>query len=120
MWLIVEWQFAQMTACVSWKLMRPPLSVPAIDANGHTPVYGAAAPTSVGAAATSAGNFVHTNVSCTHRVRRNAKFDTNCACTPGFVSTPAFGPPFTHSAGVNVTLPSYVGQLPEDAVNKSV
>src|SRR5262249_47561733 len=112
MWLIVEWQFAQMTACVSWKFTRPPLSVPAIELNGHTPVYGAAAPTSVGVAETSAGNFVHTNVSCTHRVRRNAKFELYCACTPGLVSTPAFGPPFAQSAAVNTLVPSNVGQVP--------
>ena len=42
MWLIVEWQFAQMTADMSWKSTRPvpPCLAIAIDWNGHTPVYG--------------------------------------------------------------------------------
>src|SRR5262245_64683795 len=110
MWFIVEWQFAQMTADVSWKFTRPPPLVGlAIDANGHTPVYGEAPPTSVGVAETSAGNFVHTNVSCTQRVRRNAKLPKNCFITPGFDNTPACTPPLAHSAGVNVKAPSNVG-----------
>jgi len=38
MWLIDVWQFAQMVAETSWKSTRPPLSLPAIEANGQTPV----------------------------------------------------------------------------------
>src|SRR5690242_555036 len=124
MWLIVVWQFAQMTADVSWKSTRPvpPLSmVVAIDLNGHTPVYGDVPPTLVGVSETSAGNFTQSKVSWTHRTRRNAKFEKNCFITPGLVSTPAFGPPLVHSAGVNTpVLSSNVGQLPLDAVNRSV
>src|ERR1044071_1389076 len=103
MWLIDEWQFAQMTADVSRKFTRPPpLSGDEIDLNGHTPVYGDAPPTSTGVDATSAGNFVHTKVSWTQRVRRNAKFEKNCFITPGFVNTPAVGPPLPQAAGVKL------------------
>ena len=56
-----------------FKPKTPPLFGLEIDWNGHTPVYGAAPPTSVGSFEVSAGNFVQTNVSCTKRERRNAR-----------------------------------------------
>src|SRR5690349_19189108 len=111
-----------MTADVSWKLMRPlPFVGLAIELNGHTPVYGAAPPTSVGACETSAGNFVQTKTSWTQRARRKARLPKYWAITPGFVSTPALGPLFVHSAEANVPLASVkVGQLSAPAVNMSM
>src|SRR6476469_8689210 len=113
-----------MTALVSWKSTRPtpPLVVVVeIELNGHTPVYGELPPTLVGVVETSAGNFVQTKVSWTQRTRRNAKFEKNCFITPGFVSTPACGPPFAQSAAAKVpAVMSNVGQLPFAFVNRSV
>src|SRR3990167_3424939 len=125
MWFIVEWQFAQITAAVSWKLIRPTVVPSEMLVNGHTPVYGEAPPTSVGAAAISIGNLAQSNVSCTHLTRRNARLPKKWAIAPVSVRTPTLGPVPAQSAGVNVavpTVPSYtnVGQVPVVAVNSSV
>ena len=91
MWLIVEWQFAQMTArrVLEVDAARRRCRCVAIESERPHAGVRRAPPTSVGVAETSAGNFVQTNVSCTQRTRRNAKFEKNCFITPGFVSTPA-------------------------------
>src|SRR5690242_2239330 len=116
-----EWQLAQMTLVVLRKSTRPPLALPAMLVNGNTPVYGAMPPMSVGAGAISAGNFVHANVSCTQRTRRNARLPKNCLCTPGCVRRPTVvGAPLLQSAGVNaLVVRSNVGQVPEVAVSRS-
>ena len=88
---------------------------------GHTPVYGEAPPTSTGAPVASAGNRTQSKVSWTQRTRRNARLPKNDAITPGLVSTPALGPPLTHSASVNTEVPSLkVGQLLAGFVNRSM
>src|SRR5215510_1005085 len=98
--------------------MRPPLSVPAMLANGHGAVYGALfAPAGCGAP-TSAGNAVQSNTSCTQRTRRNARFEKNCFITPGFVNTPAvIGGLFAQLAVVIVPFAATVGHVPVVAVN---
>src|SRR5262249_48174945 len=102
MWLMVEWQLAQIAAVTLWKSTRPPpLLGLAVLLNGQTPRYGAAPWTSTGVFEISAGNCRQSKVSWIQRTRRNPKFEKNCCCTPGLVSTPALGPPFAHSALVN-------------------
>lgn len=61
---------------------------------------------------------MQSNTSCTQRTRRNARFETNCVITPGFVSTPAVtGGLFVQFADV-IVVPEIVGQVPVVAVNK--
>ena len=72
MWFIVVWQFAQMTADVSWKLIFAVVP-PVMLSNAQGLVY-APAPMTCGVAENSAGNFEQTNVSWMKRTRRNAMF----------------------------------------------
>src|SRR4051812_47930275 len=119
MWLSDWWQFAQMTADTSWKFTRP-VERPEMLWNGHTPMYGAAPPTSCGAAPISTGNFAQSNVSWTQRTRRKAKFEKNCFIAPWFEITPACGPvPVQFAAVIVSRFADTVGQLPVDAVNSS-
>src|SRR5689334_12788943 len=97
--------------------MRPPLSVPAMLANGHGAVYGALfVPTGTGWP-TSAGNAVQSKTSCTQRTRRNARLPKYCFIAPGFVSTPAvIGGLFAQFAAV-IVVPATVGHVPVVARN---
>src|SRR4051795_6311730 len=98
MWLSVWWQLAQIAADTSWKLTRPPPLVGlAMLVNGHTPMYGAEPPTSVGVVEISTGKRRQSNVSWTNRPRRIDRFEKNCFIRPGLVSTPDLGPPLVHS-----------------------
>src|SRR5258706_16200921 len=119
MWLRLEWQFAQITAEVSRKFTRPPVAVPEMLSNGKLPVYGVAPPTSLPASEISAGSFVHANVSCTQRTRRNAKLLNKCACMDGFVKMPAcVGVPFAQLPGVTWNVVALiVGPVPCVAMN---
>src|SRR5258705_12838190 len=118
MWLMFEWQFAQMTDDVSRKSTRPVVAFPAMLVNGKVPVYGVLPPTSVAVVASSAGNLVHANVSCTQRTRRNARFPKYWACMPGCVSRPTVaGVPLSQLPGVNVfVVRSNFGHVPVVAV----
>src|ERR1044071_9428776 len=101
MWLMFEWQFAQITDDVLRKSTRPPLACPAMLVNGNVPVYGSVPPTLVAWSAISAGNAVHANVSCTQRTRRNPKLLKNCAFIPGWVRRPTATGAFWQFAGAN-------------------
>src|SRR5262245_38566807 len=89
--------------------------------NGNTPVYGISPPTWVAVFAISAGNFVHANVSCTQRTRRNARLEKKCACMPGCVSRPTVaGTLLLHVPGVNeLVAGSKRGHVPLVAVSTS-
>src|SRR6478609_2764752 len=98
--------------------MRPPLSVPEMLVNGQGAVYGALFEPAGCGEPTSVGKAVQSNVSCTQRTRRNARFEVNCFITPGFVSTPAvIGGLFVQFALVIVPLAATVGHVPVVAVN---
>src|SRR4051812_20128980 len=121
MWLRFEWQFAQITDEVSRKSTRPCVTVPAMLSNGNLPVYGVAPPTSTAVVAVSAGNREHANVSCTQRVRRNARFEKYAAFMPGCVSRPTVaGALFVQLFGANVASWTLnVGHVPAVAVSTS-